>query len=82
MQPLSSVTTLITTQLDAVCFRIGSIVISSLFYTAQGVTEIYYCWQVTKELVITPDLQVIIGDGLNGADNMHVVAGLLCGLTF
>ena len=48
----------------------------------QGVTEIYYRWQVTKELVITPDLQVIVGSGLNDADSLHIVAGIRGGLTF
>ncbi|MEN8213945.1 MAG: carbohydrate porin [Pseudomonadota bacterium] len=48
--------------------------------TWQGVGEIYYRWQVAKELRITPDVQIIAGDALHGS--MQVVAGLRLGITF
>jgi porin len=48
----------------------------------QGVAEIYFRWQATKELMITPDLQLIVGEG-GGADNdMRVVAGIRAGIAF
>ena len=47
----------------------------------QGLVEVYYRWQVTKELVITPDLQIIAGEGLSG-DPIQIVAGLRGGFTF
>jgi len=57
----------------------------SAFYknTWQTASEIYYRWQVTKELMITPDLQVILGDGDNPGDdgNIHVVAGIRAGIS-
>jgi len=48
----------------------------------QGVTEVYYRWQITKELMITPDLQVIVGDGIGNDNTLHIVAGLRGGLAF
>jgi hypothetical protein len=48
----------------------------------QCVTEIYYRWQVAKELIITPDLQLILGRGVDGEDGVQFVAGLRAGLTF
>jgi porin len=48
----------------------------------QCVTEIYYRWQVAKELVITPDLQMIFGSGVDGEDRIQFVAGIRTGLTF
>ncbi len=48
----------------------------------QGVAEIYYRWQVTKELTISPDLQVILGKGDTDEHDFHFVAGLRAGLTF
>lgn len=48
----------------------------------QGVAEIYYRWQVTKEFMVTPDLQIIMGGGLNGGEDIQIVAGLRGGITF
>ena len=48
----------------------------------QALAEVYYRWQVTKELIITPDLQVIVGQGLDHGESMHIVAGIRAGLTF
>jgi hypothetical protein len=48
----------------------------------QGVGEIYYRWQVTKELTISPDLQLIVGKGPLDEEDFHVVAGLRAGFTF
>jgi len=48
----------------------------------QGIVEMYYRWQVTKELMITPDVQIIAGEGLSGDDAIRIIAGLRGGLTF
>ncbi len=48
----------------------------------QGVAEIYYRWQVTKEFMVTPDLQIILGEGLEGGEAFQIVAGLRGGITF
>ena len=48
----------------------------------QGIAEIYYRWQVTKELMVTPDLQIIAGEGLEGGDAIQIVAGLRAGISF
>lgn len=50
--------------------------------TWQGVGEIYYRWQATKELMITPDLQIILGEGLGDGSSFQVVAGVRAGITF
>lgn len=46
----------------------------------QGLAEVYYRWQVTKELMLTPDLQIIVGEGLEGGDTLQFVAGLRAGI--
>ena len=49
----------------------------------QGVAEIYFRWQATKELMITPDLQLIVGDGERSDNNdVRIVAGIRAGITF
>ncbi len=48
----------------------------------QEVAEVYYRWQVTKEFMVTPDLQIIMGEGLEGGDAIQIVAGLRGGITF
>jgi porin len=48
----------------------------------QGVFETYYRWQVTKELVITPDLQLITGEGTDDDQGFRFVAGLRMGIIF
>lgn len=48
----------------------------------QGVIETYYQWQATKELTISPDLQIITGKGTENQEDLHVVAGLRAGITF
>lgn len=49
----------------------------------QSVFETYYRWQVTKELVITPDLQLIFGsDDGTKETKARVVAGLRLGIVF
>ena len=50
--------------------------------TWQGVAETYYRWQVTKELLITPDLQIIVGQGHSGSDTLQIVAGVRGGFNF
>ena len=48
----------------------------------QGVAEAYYRWQATKELLITPDLQVIFGQGTVSGESIRIVAGIRAGFTF
>ena len=48
----------------------------------QTVFELYYRWQVTKELLITPDVQFIFGDDLEGDSKTRIVAGLRAGIVF
>lgn len=48
----------------------------------QTVFEMYYKIQLAKELILTPDFQVIIGDGIDNENNIRMVAGLRLGLTF
>ena len=48
----------------------------------QSVMETYYRWQVTKELVVTPDLQIIFGDDEEGNSKTRVVGGLRMGIVF
>jgi porin len=49
----------------------------------QTVVESYYRWQITKELVITPDLQIIFGsDPTSGESKVRVVGGLRLGIVF
>jgi hypothetical protein len=49
----------------------------------QSVFESYYRWQVTKELVITPDLQLIFGSGPNTEESkVRIVGGLRLGIVF
>lgn len=48
----------------------------------QGVAECYYRWQVTRELHVTPDLQVIAGDNERGRRPFQVVFGIRGGLSF
>ena len=48
----------------------------------QTVIETYYRWQVTKELVITPDLQLILGEGLDRDSGLRFVGGLRMGILF
>ena len=48
----------------------------------QGVAEAYYRWQVTKELLITPDLQIIAGKGTDDGEDFQIVVGLRGGFTF
>ena len=48
----------------------------------QGVGEIFYRWQMTKELIVSPDLQIILGHGRDNSRDLVVVTGLRCSLTF
>ncbi|MEN8200471.1 MAG: carbohydrate porin [Thermodesulfobacteriota bacterium] len=50
----------------------------------QGVAEVYYFWQVTKELVITPDIQLISGkkNDVGNEDFFQVVGGIRAGFNF
>ncbi len=47
----------------------------------QGVMELYYQWQITKELLITPDFQLVTGIGEEGND-LGFVMGLRAGVVF
>lgn len=48
----------------------------------QTVFETCYRWQVTKELVLTPDLQLVFGDDQAGNSKTRVVGGIRFGLVF
>ena len=49
----------------------------------QSVVETYYRWQVTKELVISPDLQIIFGsDNITKESKVRVVGGIRLGIIF
>lgn len=49
----------------------------------QSVMETYYRWQITKELVISPDLQLIFGSDPRSGDSMvRVVGGIRLGVIF
>jgi hypothetical protein len=49
----------------------------------QSVVETYYRWQVTKELVITPDLQLIFGSDDNTKESKaRLVGGIRLGIIF
>jgi hypothetical protein len=49
----------------------------------QSVVETYYRWQVTKELVISPDLQIIFGsDDSTKESKVRVVGGIRLGIIF
>ncbi len=48
----------------------------------QGLIEVYYRWQVTKELMVTPDLQIIAGEGKGSSNTLQIVAGLRAGIMF
>ena len=49
----------------------------------QSVFETYYRWQVTKELVITPDLQIVFGsDPATDESKVRVVGGIRAGIIF
>lgn len=48
----------------------------------QVMMETYYRWWVFKELIITPDFQLILGDHLDRDADVSVVAGLRFGFIF
>lgn len=48
----------------------------------QGVFETYYKIQLAKELILTPDLQLIVGDDGEGGNQLRFIAGIRLGLTF
>ncbi len=48
----------------------------------QVVLESYYRWRVSKELMITPDLQIIAGEDIGSSSNVCLVAGLRVGIVF
>jgi carbohydrate-selective porin OprB len=43
--------------------------------------ELYYQWQITKELLITPDFQLVTGLR-DGEDDLGFVIGLRAGVVF
>ncbi|MEN8189267.1 MAG: carbohydrate porin [Thermodesulfobacteriota bacterium] len=48
----------------------------------ESIVEIYYRWQATKELIISPDLQVIVGEDSSTKENFQIVTGLRAGFNF
>lgn len=55
---------------------------SSVTSNWQVLLETYYRWRVFKELMITPDLQLIVGEHLDRDTEISVVAGLRLGFIF
>jgi len=48
----------------------------------QTVFESFYRWQVTRELLITPDIQLIFGDDSSGESKTRFVGGIRVGIVF
>ena len=48
----------------------------------QGVLECFYRWQVAKEAHITPDIQILVGDGFTGSGELRVIPGIRGRLMF
>ncbi|MCH7224832.1 carbohydrate porin [Haloferula sp. A504] len=48
----------------------------------QGVIEGFYRWHPWESLRISPDVQLLFGEGFNGSPGIRVVAGLRAGLVF
>lgn len=48
----------------------------------QSVFEGFYRWQPYENLQISPDVQLIIGEGLDGGPGVRLIAGLRLALTF
>ena len=48
----------------------------------QAVFEVFYRWQVAAEMHITPDLQLLIGDGFDGGGDLRVVPGIRAQISF
>jgi len=55
---------------------------SSITEDWQVMLETYYRWRVYKELMITPDLQFILGDHIDNDTDVSVIAGLRFGFVF
>ncbi|MCB1130344.1 MAG: hypothetical protein KDN05_04390 [Verrucomicrobiae bacterium] len=50
--------------------------------TVQSVVEGFYRWQPLKNLQVTPDVQLLLGEGLEGAPGVRVIGGIRLGLSF
>jgi porin len=48
----------------------------------QGVIELFYRRKIGKHLLITPDIQLVGGDGMGGSSNWYLIGGLRTGFTF
>jgi hypothetical protein len=48
----------------------------------QGVVECFYRWQVEPQFHLTPDLQVLVGDGFDGSGELRTILGFRGSLSF
>ena len=48
----------------------------------QAVIEAFYRWHARENLVVTPDVQLLMGEGFTGGPGIRVVAGVRFGITF
>lgn len=51
-------------------------------HDVQSVIEGFYRWQLREGIQITPDLQVLAGEGFIGSPGVRVVLGLRAGIQF
>lgn len=51
-------------------------------HSVQSVFEAFYRWQPRKGLQVSPDIQLLIGEGFTGGPGIRLVAGLRLGLVF
>ena len=48
----------------------------------QAVFEVFYRWQVAAEMHVTPDLQILVGEGFKGGGDLRVVPGIRAQISF
>jgi carbohydrate-selective porin OprB len=46
------------------------------------VIELFYRRKIGKHLLITPDVQLVGGDGMGGTSSWYLVGGVRAGFTF
>ncbi|BCX49640.1 hypothetical protein HAHE_35480 [Haloferula helveola] len=48
----------------------------------QGILETFYRWQPRRNFTVSPDLQLLVGEGLNGGPGVRLIGGLRLKLSF
>jgi porin len=51
-------------------------------HAIQGVLECFYRWQLREGFHITPDIQMLAGEGFNDSPGLRFTTGIRCGLDF